>query len=222
MNITTLEELQEKFNSVLSTITEKQSLINLELQEIDNYLNYTAPPRRHKMDFHIEPETDAIFKLQVDLNRRKLLKKAFNGFNVYGKYELPVNNRNTQGMIDLDNNVVKQASELAKYFKWLKELEVETSSKIRSKKSSLTHKQKMLALHYLGLDLSKFENTNSAKVLSKILDLDYDNTRKYLSYLAFGKNEVRTKNNFETLLKIFDIQGFEEITNTIKKDIKKL
>ena len=89
-------------------------------------------------------------------------------------------------------------------------------------KSDLTHKQKMLALHYLGLDLSQYDNTKSAKILSLILDLDEGNTRKYLSYVAAGKNEVRTKSNFKKLNEVFKHQGLDDIAFTIKNDLDKI
>ena len=117
--------------------------------------------------------------------------------------------------------VILQAQELADYYKWLKGLV--SSEKITPKKqSNLSHKQKMLALYYLGLDLSKFDNSKSAKILSDILELNEENTRKYLSYLAAGKNEVRTKNNLAKLNQIFKNQGFIDISTAIESDLEKL
>lgn len=222
MKIITLEELQEEFNSILSTVTEKENLINLELKEIDNYLNYTAPPRRHKMDFHFEPNTDAVFTLSVDLNRRKLLKRAFNGFNVYGKFELVDNKAKSQGMINLDDKVIEQASEFAKYFKWLKELDFKPNS--AQDKSTLTISQKLLALHYLGLDLGKIENKKqSAKVLQQILNEDGDeNIRKKLSNIYAGKNKIFTKNNLEITAKVFQDSNLTDIYLKIKEALNKI
>ncbi|OGS70998.1 MAG: hypothetical protein A3F91_11265 [Flavobacteria bacterium RIFCSPLOWO2_12_FULL_35_11] len=220
MKIITLEELQEKFTLVLNTISEKENLINLELKEIDNYLNYTAPPRRHKMDFHIEPKTDAIFILAVDLNRRKLLKRAFNGFNVYGKFDLIDNNAKSQGMINLDDKVIQQASELAKYFKWLKELDFKPS--LAQDKSSLNIEQKLLALHFLGLNFEDYTNSHMAIVLGQILNVGSQNIRGNLSNMYGGKNSLRKIENFEKLTELFENKTFESILNKIKKEIKQL
>lgn len=114
---------------------------------------------------------------------------------------------------------MQQAKEFSKYYLWLKNLK--PSDKVQ-KQSSLSHKQKMLALHYLGLDLSKYDNTKSAKILSLILDLDEGNTRKYLSYVSAGKNDVRTKTNLSKLNEVFKHQGLDDIAFTIKNDLDKI
>jgi len=99
----------------------------------------------------------------------------------------------------------------------LKDIPQKTTSK-----SSLSHKQKLLALHYLGLNTTKYENTKIAKILAEVLELSEDNTRIFLSYLSAGKNEVRTKANLEKVNQLFEKQGLSEISETIINDIKKL
>lgn len=222
MKIIPLEELQERFNSVLSTITEKQSLINLELQEIVNYLNYTPPLKRHKMDFLIEPETDAIFILTFDLNQRKLLKRAFNGFNVYGEFELKESKSKFQRTIDIEKKVILQAFEFSKYFKWLKELEFKPNT--TQNKSKLTLNQKVLALHYLGLDLRNYDKTKSSKVLSQIIGEDESNTRKSLSYInsAIKEEKVKNKQNLKKLIELFENEQFDTIKRNLKEDLGKV
>jgi len=221
MRITILEEFRNNFNSYLDTVPEanKPNLIINEIKEIQNFIKFDQNKyQRNKLDKYnlLSPKPFHIFEISIHSSYRVSFNKAFNDYNILGKIEV---------LADIENSNIRdvtiQAYEFVKYYDFLNDLIIERSSKTQQKKSGLSHKQKMLALHYLGLDLSKFENTNSAKILSQILDLDYDNTRKYLSYLATGKNEVRTKKNLETLVNIFDVQGFENITNTIKKDIEK-
>lgn len=219
MKITTLEELILKFNSELTKIPDSNKLIFIdnEIKEIDSLLK-SKRAVKDRMDPYgfLTPIPMRVFDIRINPN---YIQQFSNAFNDYYFYEKLVDIETIQNSDSKD--IIFQAYEFVKYYKWLKQQIMESSAKTQQKKSGLSHKQKMLALHYLGLDLNKFENTNSAKILSQILDLDYDNTRKYLSYLATGKNEVRTKKNLEILVNIFDIQGFENITNTIKKDIEK-
>jgi hypothetical protein len=123
-------------------------------------------------------------------------------------------------MFKFKTETVNQAYEFFEYYKWLNSLINEPKKDV--KKSSLTHKQKLLALHYLGLDTSKFENSKIAKILSEILELSEDNTRQYLSYITAGKNEVRTKANLEKVNQLFENQGLLDISLSIKKDLEKL
>lgn len=220
MKITTLKEFQDKFNSLLDIASKKQLLIEAELKDVDSYLNedvMTFYKVRKSRFGSSRPKREYNFELDINDFYRDRFAKEVNEFNIYGK-ELDLDSIDGEEYKDIS----KQAFEFSKYIDWLRELNDNHSSKSQRKKVGLSHKQKMLALHYLGLDLSKYENTNSGKILSQILDLDYDNTRHYLSYVALGKNEVRTKDNLNVLVKLFDIQGFEDVLEVIKEDVEKL
>lgn len=216
MKITTLKEFQEKFKSLLDKAKDKELLIEKELKDTDTYLNedvMTFYKLRKSRFGSSRPKRRYNFELEVSDFHREIFAKEVYEYNIYDK-ELDIDS------IEMENykDISRQAYEFSKYINWLRDL----NKKPQQKKSGLSHKQKMLALHYLGLDFSQFENTGSAKILSQILDLDYDNTRKYLSYVALGKNEVRTKDNLKALTKLFDVQGFEDISKAIEEDIQKL
>lgn len=117
----------------------------------------------------------------------------------------------------LYENILKAAIEFGKYYLWLND--ILTSSKTVVK-NVLTHKQKLIALHYLNLDFNLYENKALAKALSSILQLNQENTRKYLSYVSMGENDVRTKNNLNAVKELFEYSGLNEVADKIKLELK--
>lgn len=115
---------------------------------------------------------------------------------------------------------IKIVKKFTDFYNWLKELEKEYLTKPNTKKSSLTLKQKLLALHYLGLNMNQTDNTNTAKILSQILDAGQENIRKSLSYISNGKNNVRTESNLKIVSNLFENHSLTEISNKIKEEIK--
>ena len=224
MNLTTLSELQNNFNSALKNATSKKFLIETELREIERYLEYDPrekyAKRRGISKYIAPPKTYEIFKLRIPNYQRGIFNIAFNSFMRNGEFETPRHENKTDEQFKDDELVVKQAYEFSKYYTWLISLKETPEKSI--KKSSLTHKQKLLALYYFGLDTSKYDNSKTAKILSQILDLSEDNTRQYLSYLTAGKNNVRTKSNLEKVSQLFEEQELNDISTSIKKDIEKL
>ena len=222
MSLTTLSELKKSFNSALENTSDKQFLIENELREINNFINYVPIPKPKKgliVRYYQRPKGTGIFDL--DITPGGLFTEAFNSILRTGDYEMreksfhePIEAFKTR------QEIVKQASEFAEYYMWLNALK--NSPQKLSKKSSLDHKEKLLALHYLGLNLNKFDNKKTAKILSEIIGNSEENTRKYLSYLAAGKNDVRTPKTLKNTLNLFESQGFEEISNTIKRDLEKI
>lgn len=223
MNLTTLSELQNNFNSALNNATSKKFLIDNELKEIDIFLNYDPLEKynnRGLKKFVSKPTSNRVFKIEIQNYQRTFFTNAFNNFLINGEFENKRHETTSEDQFKNNQFVVKQAYEFSKYYDWLNSLKETTVKSI--KKSTLTHKQKLLALHYLGLDTSKFDNSKVAKILSEILELSEDNTRQYLSYVSAGKNNVRTKSNLEAVSKLYDNQGLTYISNTIKKDLEKL
>ena len=223
MNLTTLSELQNKFNSALNNATSKKFLIDNELKEIENFLNYDPLEKynnRGLKKFVSKPTSHRVFKIEIQNYQRTLFTSAFNNLMINGEFETPKNEITSDEQFKKDQFVVKQAYEFSKYYTWLNSLKETPEKSI--KKSSLTHKQKLLALYYFGLDTSKYDNSKTAKILSQILDLNEENTRQYLSYLTAGKNNVRTKSNLEKVSQLFEDQELKDISSTIKKDIEKL
>ncbi len=212
------------FQKALIDTPNKTYLIDNEIKQIDSVIYKTQQSNlglnlggRMSSSFHLKTESNTVF--QIDSNPSKFFNSVFHNYSMNGDYDF--NSIPENRFKDRDTKVAKKAISFAEYYKWLKELNLESSQNKSSKKAELSHKQKMLALHYLGLDLSKYENTNSAKILSQILDLDYDNTRKYLSYVSGGKNTVRTKTNLQKIQNLFENQNLNTISNKIKEDIEK-
>ena len=124
--------------------------------------------------------------------------------------------------IHYPERVINEAEQLFKYYEYLENFLVQEKKNIGRKSKGLSHKQKLLGLYYLGLDINNFDNSKLAKVLSDILDLSEDNTRQYLSYLSGGKNKVRTKSNLQKIEELFRNQDLKEIASEIKNDIDQL
>jgi hypothetical protein len=222
MKIFTLSQFQNKFNSVFEKSNNQKFVIDCEISSAINYVN-TIPHYglfRKTVQPVFENQTTRIFELEIPVSLRSLFSESFKQFMMAGNYTTERLHSDTEEMFLIKEKTTKQAYEFSEYYKWLNELN--TSPQKTQKKSSLSHKQKLLALHYLGLDTSKYDNTKIAKILSEILELSEDNTRQYLSYLSAGKNDVRTKTNLEKVKQLFENQEITSISNTIKKDLEKL
>lgn len=210
--------LKNQFSIELEKTQQKKYLIEQELIGINEYLRFDYDnfkrTRKHKFDF-FPNKGKHIFQISVEVSEREKFSSEVNNYILSEERKDLENIEST-----FSKHTYEQAYEFAEYYKWLKNLDIENPHKSVNKTSSLTHKQKMLSLHYLGLDLSKYDNTNSSKILAEILNLNQENTRKYLSYLSGGKNEVRTKSNLQTVLKLFENQNLTDISNKIKDDLK--
>lgn len=215
MSITTFNLFKEKFERALIEVKNKENFIDNEIREIENYLfSEKTISSSAKVDLSYFRKTRRVFEIEIQRDYLPSLAEAFQGFDIDGEFDDEPNR------YEIEKNIIEQARQLCKYYQWLKELKL--SAKSTTKKTGLTHKQKMLALHYLGLDLSLGDNKKLAFILSQILELDEENTRQYLSYLANGKNEVRTKNNLTKINQLFKNQGFIDISNSIQSDLENL
>lgn len=222
METITLTQLKENFNIVLEISINKKYTIENEINAITDYINSIPNYKlfQKPVNADLKNKNNKIFKIKISDLSRSLFSDTFNNYMLVGKQIVERFHSDTDEMFEYKERIVNQAYEFADYYKWLNEL-LATPQKTE-KKGSLTHKQKLLALHYLGLDTSKFENSKTAKILSEILELSEDNTRQYLSYISAGKNEVRTKANLEKVNQLFENQGLLDISSNIKKDLEKL
>lgn len=217
MNKTTLEELILKFNSELTKIPDSNKLIFIEneIKEIDSLLK-SKRAIKDRMDPYgfTTPIPMRVFDIHINPNYIQEFAKAFNDYYFYEK------------LVDLETiqtsnskDIIFQAYELVKYYKWLKEQITDSSAKPHQKKSALTHSQKLLALYYLGIDMSNYyNNVQSAKILSLILDLDESNTKDYLTYFEGKKAKVKNKKNIDKMVELFEHQDFKSILDKIKKE----
>lgn len=222
MGIIKLQQLKDNFDSEIKKSINQKYVIDEGIKEVLDYIkNIPSYNSFRNTSKSLSKDNGAkTFKIKIPNLLRNLFSEAFNSYIKFGKYELERFHADTNEMYQIKEDTVKQAFEFSEYYKWLNDLL--TSPQKVEKKNGLSHKQKLLALHYLGLNTSKYENTKTAKILSEILELSEDNTRIFLSYLSAGKNEVRTKANLEKVNQLFEKQGLTEISDSIKTDIEKL
>lgn len=217
--VITFIDLKADFEQILEKSIDKKYTIDIEMNEVLSFVNDTERKSIKKSIQYSNPNK-FYYKLYVSESDR-FFKKSFNDYIESGTNAVERRYNDTDDTYLAKQNILKQANEFAEYYKWLRTLSVD-NIKATKNKSILTHKQKLLTLHYLGFDFSNFDNTKIAKVLSEVLELNEDNTRQYLSYLTAGKNDVRTKNNLEAVRKVFENQGLTDISSAIQKDIDKL
>ena len=220
MTIKTFSDLKKDFTEILEKSIDKNFTIENEVNEVLEFVNNVSNISFRKAVKN-RVKNQSKFRNLFIKESNQLFKDSFNNIIQYGEYNIERLFSDTIETFLYKQNVVFQAKEFVEYYKWLKSLNDDTS-KIVKKSNQLTHKQKMLTLHYLGFDFSKYDNTKIAKVLSEVLELDVNNTRQYLSYLIAGKNEVRTKQNLQAVQKLFENQGLKDISSSIEKDIEKL
>lgn len=207
--VITFEELKDKFKLTLEQKNNKQYSIETEIDKLKDFVSLNPNYERLKSYFGVKIYLDS-----------KLLLEAFESFINDEEYIIEQRYHEQDLAFEVRKKGIIQIKQLVNYYNWLSEQKSSLTNKSNTKKNELTHKQKMLALYYLGLDMSKYDNTASAKILSQILGLDYQNTRQYLSYVSGGKNIVRTKSNLEKLAYIFESQELTDISDTIKDDLK--
>ncbi|WP_223549962.1 MULTISPECIES: hypothetical protein [Aestuariivivens] len=215
MNIKSFEEFKTEFETELNQIpqTHKKNFIENEIKEVENYIRHEQTKNIHGNFFKNKSLINtsnafSVFKLSISPLARKGFSDSFNDYTL-------------KGIINQETECYNQAYHFGKYYLWLIELKEELSKKPKAKTPQLTHKQKILALHYYGVDLNRYDNVKTAKILSQILGVGEENTRKYLSYVSAGKNDVRTKQNLEKVSQLFENTGVIEISNKIKLDLEK-
>lgn len=133
-----------------------------------------------------------------------------------GFYEIDKNDPDNWWKEEIQNISI----EYAKYYIWLTVQNGNSNKKYSSKKLTLTHAQKMLALYYLGLDFRLyFNNLKSANILSKILDLDESNTKDYLTYFDGVNCKVKTTRNQKIVAELFEHRDFKLVHDKIINDL---
>jgi hypothetical protein len=224
MSIITNLELQNKFNTATENSLNRHTLITFEIREIEEHINTTpANTRAFRKMTYTSTVNDS--KKIFDFSGIYIDRKIFNeSFYQYLNNGTPITierlyNDNDE-IYNHKQNSADQAIEFFKYYEWLK-IQLLTPQKVE-KKNTLNHKEKMLALYYLGLDMRKFgNNVQSASILSKIIGFDESNTKRFLTYFDGKECEVKKEPNMTKMLELFEHQDFKEIHNAIKKDLEK-
>ncbi|TXE12923.1 hypothetical protein FUA26_03770 [Seonamhaeicola algicola] len=219
MNTHSENHFIEKFKKRLETVKNKKYLIENEINQIQAFTSQIDKDPNFMGELNFANETNSVFDL-MEMGNPVFFNSVFNRYLLDDEYE---------GMFKYDPemkndpafaNEIEEAVLFAEYYKWLQELEVKPTKK--SNFSNLNNDQKLLALHFLGLDLRDFTKEHTAKVLGQILNIGSENIRRNLSILQGGKNNLRSTENLEKLLELFENKTFESIQNKINKEIKNL
>lgn len=218
-------QLEEQFNIAfekeLEQIPEANHIkfINNEIKEIEKKLEpreYTSKlDKRYKYgNLNLKPKH--VFRIDIKYHYKNDFINAFQSFHLREVIE-----ENENSDIQL---TILQACEFAKHYNWLIEYEEKLFQKPKQKESKLTLNQKVLALHYLGLDLKKYDRTKSSNILSQIIGENESNIRKSLNYINSATKEEKIKNeqNLKKLIELFENEQFDTIKNKIKGDLEKV
>lgn len=224
MDIITATELQEKFDLTIQNNSHRTIKIENEIKAVEEYVYNIPTPRS---TFRKQPtkisinKTPQVFDLGYTYIDRNIFNEAFCKYlNSEEKTIVEQLHNEPKEVHYLKQRSADQAIELFKYFTWLKVI----LTKKTKPTITLNHQEKMLALHFLGMNTSKFNDTKIAKILSVILGLDEQNTREILGalYVNAPNNPVRNNKHFENLQKQFKNIGLNEIAEEINEKIKDL
>jgi hypothetical protein len=222
MEIIKLQELQNNFNSAIESSTNSKLIIENEIVEVKHFVN-SIPNTKTWIKPNIPNFTHKatkIFNLNISVHSKSLFNEAFYGFQLNGNFNTDKQFHETEEVYKLNLEVIKQAFEFLEYYKWLNDL-LATPLKAE-KKNDLSLNQKILALDYLGVDLTTYDKTKTAKILSAILGMNEQNIRESLTYINIAKNEIRTAKNLKVVSQLFENQSFFDVSKIIKQDIEKL
>ena len=220
MELITLPQLQAKFNSIAEKSINKKYVIDTEINSVINFVNTFPIFRMWEIPKKENKKTKTIFELDIPMGLNELFNNAFNGFITREDFAIERFHFDTNDMYKIKEETVKQAFEFSEYYKWLQELQ--NNPQKSEKKNILTLNQKVLALDYLGVEISSIDKTKMAKILSAVLGMNEQNIRECLTYINIRKNDVRTKSNLKPIQQLFESQELNIINEKIKKDIETL
>lgn len=213
MTTNNFEKLKNNFDKAIQKVHNQKFLVERELKSLEKFV--FEEPNADGLGF-------AIYNFRSIFQPYELHSPGLYPFKE--AFEALLLNEDLKdieiGIKDYQRIGLEEAKELFRYYQYVQDCSIE--NKKPGSKESFSHKQKLLALHYLGLDLKGIENSKAAVILSKILGLNEENTRQYLSYVSAGKNQVRTIKNLEKVKELFEKEGIETITDKIKADLTKI
>lgn len=223
MEIIKFSDLKCKFEKALESSPHRDFLLHTETTELLEFINYIPNYRSFKKKTHTPfiKTGKSVFEINASDLNRKFISAGFQGYSETGGFRLGRSSSDTNEMHQIKLNCVQQGAELFKYYNWLNK--VFSTPPKKSKSKQLTLNQKILALDYLGVDLSNQDKTKTAKILSAILGMDEQNIRECLTYINVGrKNDIRSKNNLQVLHELFQNQSSVDISAKLLIDIESL
>lgn len=213
ITIPTENNFIKEFKEELEKVKNKEFLIQNEIRQIEIFTS-KRDGEIYSSQHTPDNRTNSVFDLSY-YGSIDLINETFHHYSIYGSIDDFNRKEDYSNEYTIKNGIL-----LAEYYFWLKELKI--TPKSDKKYTSLNNDQKLLALHFLGLDLRDYTKTHVRKVLGEILNIGNENIRKNLSVLQGGKNNLRTEDNFKKLLELFENKTFESIQNKIKKELKDL
>ncbi|MFM9987374.1 hypothetical protein [Flavobacterium sp.] len=217
MKTTTLLEFQNAFNLAIENTENKKFVIETEIDEIKNYINYIPNFKTFQkpVKSNLKNKANKIFDLKISDLLRDLFSDAFNQHMQVGTYKLEKSHSDTPEMYKIKEDTVKQASEFSEYYKWLSNYNF-----VPQKEEEFNVGLRLLSLEYLGVDLLNNDKTKIARTLAPIIGMHQQTIRTSLTYLHIDKNEIRTIGNLLKLQEFFKNQGHTSIVLKIQKDIE--
>lgn len=231
MSLTVFEELKSNFKARFENAPNKNNLVENEISEIERFLEpkiEQTPINALAGGSGSAPNRTSlhVFKIVVPKGLNELFALAFRYSYVEGNYSYTPLPNEPESLVQQKLIVVRQAEEFAKYYSWLKNLGAVDKPKQSTKQESvLYHKEKLLALYYLGIRFNKYENTRYAKILSLIMGESEVTTRQHLSYFHTSRNtdkKVKTEKGLKKLKFLFESLQFGEELQMVEEDLKKL
>lgn len=217
MEIIKLKQFQNDFNTAIEKSLNQKLDIETEIKEVLDFVN--TIPKQRAFSKPVKSEFETIRNTRIfiiPICDRRLLSDAFYSIKETGKFNDLIQTANdTELTNQFKENTVKQAFELFEYYKWLNE---SLSPQKSEKKNEFSHKQIILALHYLGFDMKQFNQVKTGLILGEILGLDSKNTTDYIRHVSSGKNNVRTSENLKKVKQLFEKHGLNEVSETINPE----
>lgn len=228
MDFIRLSELKNDFSSAVEEAADKNFLIENELREINNFVNYNPIPKNGKKGMfrklYPAPQSTGVFGLNIDQYQRTNFTQAFNAFIKTGEHKLEKNYHEPEEAFLIRKNVSEQAKEFYNYYRWLNELKTnpKTSDNSSTKLGGLTNRQKVLALHYLGLQFKDQDYSQTARLLEPILNIQWGDSRKYVRILHHQDEKMMNRENLKAVLHLFEKENFTDQAKKIRVDLENL
>ena len=228
MNITTFEEFKYKFDLNLKRTKLKENLIDNEIREILIFLEPVNKAQSYNAVAGgafspIQRISSRVFDLEIHRTDKSNFTYAFNAYYLRGEFEVQPYSEESESSCLNRQFITRQANEFVRYYLWLKELNIKDTNKESLNTKVLSLKERILILHYLGLNFTKYNQTATSEIISTLLDSDYSNTRKAIGQLlsATKEEKIKTQNNLLKVLEVFEHKDFNAIKTNVKNDLNK-
>ncbi len=230
MDFISLSEFKNNFLSAVEKAIDNDFLIENEIRELNNFVNFTPIPVSGKKSMGMflklqpTPQSNGVFELNINQNLRTEFTKAFNACIKTGENKIEKKYHEPEEAFQIRKNISEQAKEFYYYYKWLNELKTKAkpSNNFSTKLDTLTNKQKVLALYYLGLNFKDQDYSQTARLLEPILNIPWTDSRKFVRILHHQDEKMMNKDNLKIVLHLFEKEKFTDQAKKIRLDLENL